>query len=114
MGFLIETKENFTLLKIEDKRATLAIAHDFKKFIVELILGGSTKLLIDLSEVEFLDSTFLGGLVLAHKKAAELKGAVCYTGLQKTVKTTFEITMLDKTLTIFDNVQQGTDYFLNL
>lgn len=114
MSFRSEEKGKFTLIQVLEKRGTLAIAQEFKNSMIDLIGSGSNKVLFDLSGVDFVDSTFLGALVLSHKKAVEMKGAACFCGLQKSVKATFQITMLDKKLTIFNSVEEAEQYLNNL
>lgn len=114
MSYFTETRDKYTLVRVVEKRGTLAIAQDFKNSMIELINGGNNKILFDLNEVDFVDSTFLGVLVLSHKKAVEMKGVACFTGLQKSVKATFQITMLDKKLNIFEKIEDAEQYLNNL
>jgi anti-anti-sigma factor len=59
-GFLIE-KVNLT-------KATIIEALEFKNILDEDIRGGNHNIIIDLSKCEFLDSTFIGVLVVIWRK----------------------------------------------
>jgi len=48
-------------------RSTMLEANEFKKLIKEEISSGHTKLVIDLSKCDYIDSTFFGAIVLASK-----------------------------------------------
>ena len=46
-------------------------AHDFKEVIVPLLGGNGAHVIVDLTGVPFIDSTGLGALITAHKRAQE-------------------------------------------
>ena len=55
-------------------RATLKEANQFKKILQEDVEKKFKKIVIDISQCEFLDSTFLGTLVLAKKSMNRIGG----------------------------------------
>ncbi|MGB5288630.1 MAG: STAS domain-containing protein [Ignavibacteriaceae bacterium] len=57
-------------------RATLKEANQFKLILQEDIEKKFRKIVIDISQCEFLDSTFLGTLVLAKKSMDRIGGAL--------------------------------------
>jgi anti-anti-sigma factor len=57
-------------------RATFKEAQEFKKILEEDIEKKYKKLVIDISQCEFLDSTFLGVLVYAKKATNKIGGDV--------------------------------------
>ena len=57
-------------------RATFKEAQEFKKILEEDIEKKYKKLVIDISQCEFLDSTFLGVLVFAKKATNKIGGDV--------------------------------------
>ena len=61
------------------------------------------KIIVDFSEVNFADSSFLGALVSGLKKATEIKGDIKLLGLQPSVRAMFQLTRLYKVFEIFDN-----------
>ena len=46
-------------------RSTMLEANEFKKLIKEEIISGHTKLVIDLSKCDYIDSTFFGAIMMA-------------------------------------------------
>ena len=63
--------------------------------------GGAPLLVVDLSGVTFLDSTGVGVLVGALKRAREAGGALHFCGAQPRVRRVFEITGLIGALPLF-------------
>lgn len=101
-----ETKEQngVTFLSIYPKRATADIAKDFKAYLFSLIeTDEKKKIIIDLSKVEFVDSSFLGAIVSGLKKVTGVKGDIKVLGLQPPVRAMFELTRLYKVFEIFDS-----------
>lgn len=70
-----------------------------KQEIVDLLNGGTTRLLVDLSGVEYLDSTGLGVLIGGLKRAREREGDLKLLCDNPRILRIFEITGLTK---IFD------------
>ena len=58
-------------------------------------------LILDLSGVDFIDSTGLAAVIEYFRDAAEYEGILCLTGLNETLKAIFEVVMLDKAIPIF-------------
>lgn len=65
-------------------------------------------LVVDLSEVPFIDSTGISVLIEYLRDAAEFGGQFCLSGLTVHVRDVFEIVRLDKALPIFDDVADAT------
>ena len=56
------------IVKVNLTRATLREAQELKQILDEEITIQHKKLVLDISQCEFMDSTFLGVLVIEHKK----------------------------------------------
>ena len=62
--------------------------------LIKLIDKGQTSLLIDLSQVDYIDSFGLGMLVSMQKLALESNGGIKIKGIRGCVKKMFEVTRL--------------------
>lgn len=62
------------VIKVNLSRATLREALGLKKIIDEEINAGCKKLVIDLEQCEFIDTTFLGTLVITLRNMRENEG----------------------------------------
>src|SRR5574337_659790 len=90
---------------LED-RLDARVATDFKERMIELITAGNTKIVLDLSKVEFIDSSGLGAIVSSLKRMGG-RGDLVVCGLQETTMTLFKLTRMDRVFQIFDSEQQA-------
>jgi anti-sigma B factor antagonist len=72
----------------------------------ELIDNGNQRIAIDLSGVEFMDSTGLGVLIGALKRVRESGGSLVLGGIRPAVSRVFEITGLDRIFTIHESLTE--------
>jgi anti-sigma B factor antagonist len=70
-------------------------------------LIGPRPVVLDLSGVEFMDSSGLGVLVGAHKEAAALGGALVLAAPGPRVQKIFKITKLHKVFTVHETLEEA-------
>ena len=72
-----------------------------KQEIIKLAESGVKRLIIDLSKVEYMDSTGLGVLISGLKRLRESEGNLALVGPGVRITRIFEITGLDKIFDIY-------------
>lgn len=72
--------------------------------LVEHLDAGRKSLVLDLSEVGFLDSTGLGMLVSLHRRANDEGGSLRLTSVQRPVRRVLQITGLEEVFGVNDPV----------
>jgi len=78
----------------------LFTAPELKQVLAESIEAGRTRIVVDLTETTFLDSTALGVLIGAVKRLRSRDGALAIVNVDENIAKTFEITGLDQIFTI--------------
>ena len=78
----------------------LFTAPDLKSALSEAIESGHTRIVVDLTDTTFLDSTALGVLIGAVKRLRSRDGALVIVNVDQNIAKTFEITGLDQIFTI--------------
>jgi len=78
-----------------------------KEEIVNLIDGGVRRLVVDLSDARYLDSTALGVLIGGLKRLRERNGELRLASPQPRILKVLEITRLLKVFEVCDSVQQA-------
>jgi anti-anti-sigma factor len=94
MDFIKEKYGDIVVEVVNLNRATLKEAEKFKLVLNKDIDEGTRHLIADLSQCEFIDSTFLGTLVLSLKKITSVGGDLKLVGFQPPVRATFELTRM--------------------
>jgi anti-anti-sigma factor len=97
--------------KVNFSRATFKEAQEFKDRLVYDILMNNEKIIIDLSSCEYIDSTFLGALVVILKKMAERGGEIKYVIPQPSALYLFKITGLYGVLNLYRNREEAIESF---
>ena len=78
----------------------MAAAEQMKRTLTGLLEEGKKKLLIDLGKVGYVDSSGMGALVASLKQARTAGGDLRLCALQDDVRAIFEMTRLNKAVTI--------------
>jgi anti-sigma B factor antagonist len=84
----------------------VATAPGFRQDLLEAQYGGSTRVVIDLDGVEFLDSMGLGVLVGALKRARSHDGELAVVCSRERLLHLFELTGLERVLRILPTLEE--------
>lgn len=111
--------EDFETLFINDliiqvvhlSRATFKEASHLKKSLDEIIKNKQKKIIVDISQCEFIDSTFLGVLVLSLKSSAKIGGDVRLVKPHEIVKTLMERAGTLNVFNIYDSIDEAIRSF---
>ncbi|MFH0736205.1 MAG: STAS domain-containing protein [bacterium] len=98
-----------TIIQLE--RATLVESEFLKKQLSERISEGYKKIIIDLTDCEFIDSTFLGVIVNTLKKVARVNGDLKLVGFKPAVRAMFELTRMFRVFESFTDVEDAVKSF---
>ena len=104
-----ETKNNggATILKIHERKLDVAISSELKGEFLVLCKRQQKELVIDLSDVEFCDSSGLSALLIAERKMRENGGIVKLVGVQKKVLSLIKISHLDRAFQIYNTMAKA-------
>ena len=85
----------------------LYVAPEVKQELLAAIDGGAQRIVVDLRDVSFIDSTILGVLLSAAKRLRSVEGEVAIVCTKPSIRTLFEVTLLDKVFCIYDEPPQS-------
>ena len=85
-------------------------APSLKEQISALINSGSSQLVLDLSEVEFIDSSGLAALVSGMKRARTQDGGFSIAGASEDILAVFRLTMLDKVFKFYSTPEEALEH----
>ena len=95
-----------TVLQVKERRIDARSAPDLKQQVGSIISEGARWLVLDLSGVEFVDSSGLGAIVSALKMLGR-SGDIVISGAQEPVKALFKLTRMDKVFRMFDGAAEA-------
>ena len=108
MKFELDKREDLTIFKLEERRLDTNVSAALKsEFIVLTQADGITNLLVDLSHVEFADSTGLSALLVAHRAVTAKGGLFGLVAAQPAVEKLIGISHLDRVLLMYDNMEDA-------
>jgi len=98
---------------LSDKRVVLTLngrlnavtAPDFKAQVKRLAKGGHVQLVVDLTDVPFIDSSGLAALVSGLKVARQAGGTLKLAGLNEQARTVFTLTRLDHVFEMYPDAE---------
>ncbi len=111
MDIKFKQENDIGIVKIEGKLVA-SNSNDLKTFF-QSSLDKTIKFVVDLSEMDFIDSTGLGALVSCLKKAIEVDGDIYIANLATKPRLVFEMTRAFKIFTVFDDVMTALEAFEN-
>jgi anti-sigma B factor antagonist len=82
-------------------------APQLRERLIELVEGGQAHIVVDMEQVEFLDSTGLGVLVGGLKRVRAHDGSLALVCAQERILKIFRITGLEKVFGIFPTVEEA-------
>lgn len=100
MNMSSEIAQDLQIIKVLEKRIDAAAAIQFKDKIKELTADHDMPVVLDLSEVDFVDSSGLGAIVAAMKLLGSER-PLHLAGLTPIVAKVFALTRMEKVFKIF-------------
>lgn len=111
MNFKMETRTVESELPIIELEGEVDVytAPQLKQQMISLLESGAKELVVDLTKVDYLDSTALGVLIGGLKRMRERDGNMALVCPSPRIRRVFEITGLDKIFDIFNTPEEATE-----
>lgn len=98
---------------VKFERATIKESDLLKENLTNAIMHGYKKIIVDLSEVNYIDSTFLGVLVVTLKRVAKENGDIRLIGFKPAVHAMFELTRMFRVFQTYSDLEKAIKSFNN-
>jgi len=108
MNFETETHGSITVVKLIDDRLDASMAIRFKEALKARVDEGVDHMLLDMSNIAFMDSSGLGAVV-AHNKFMGTERVFEICGLTPTVDKVFKLTRMDSVFKIYPDVTSALE-----
>ena len=111
LHFSEHVREDVTILNIEGRLVAGEEATEFRDKVKELTAAGKTKVVLNLKEVEYIDSTGLGALVMCANTVRNAGGVQKLLNLNRRNVELLVMTKLATIFEIFDDEQDAVNSF---
>jgi anti-anti-sigma factor len=92
MNLTIARTGDVTLVRVGEARLMYPLLSDFAGSVSSLLTAGDKKVVIDLSDVNYIDSASIGCLMDLYRQATAAAGTLKLCGVQKRVETMLTMT----------------------
>ena len=103
--------DDILVCDVQAKRATLDAAEQLRDFLIHAIESGSERIVVDLSDVEFIDSSFLGAIMAAMKRLVPIHGDLKICTQSEQIMTLLKITRLNRIFSVYPSVSNAVSSF---
>jgi len=110
MNFQVHDQGESTIIVLEGE-LDVAVAPQLKTAFKDTIERGRKRIIVNMKDVKFIDSSCLGVMVNAHKLAIERQGAVKFAETSEQVRKIFELTRTDRHLAFFATIEDAVKSF---
>ncbi len=106
-----ETIGDVLVLHVREKQITSHEAPEMKTRILGTLAGDRQKILLDLKDVENMDSTGLGSLLFGIRQADQHEKDLRFSGIQAKVKFLVHVAHLEGVIDSYETVEEGLKDF---
>jgi anti-anti-sigma factor len=107
----VDSVGDVKVVRVQEERLVFHKLSAFTDAISELIETGSSKLLLDLSQVQYMDSASIGGIADLYRRSSEGQGALKLVGLQERVERMVSLVGMHNLIDIYREEQSALDSF---
>jgi anti-sigma B factor antagonist len=111
MDYDKEVIRGVTIIRIKGKRLTSTEAPEMKTKLLSLVLEDNKQILVNIKEVEYIDSTGLGAFLFGVRQAQQHRKDLRFCELQPKVKFIVRIAHLDEVIQYYETEKQALDDF---
>jgi anti-sigma B factor antagonist len=105
----LEKINGYSVLFVQEERIDAHNSGALKEVILHLIEQGEVKIVVQLEQVRFIDSSGLGALLSGHKNAAAKSGKLALACCKPQVLSMFELTRLNRIFDIYADLNEIFD-----
>lgn len=110
MKYRIDKQNQYAVLTLDEEYLNSTIAPDFKSDLIFFNQEGIRNMILDLSNVKFVDSSGLSAILTGHRLWKDGGSFVIAGQLHPMVIKLMEISRLDSILTIIPTLDEAVDY----
>jgi anti-anti-sigma factor len=112
MKFSIDKRDRFCVLKVDEEKLLSNFAPQLKSELVMLHTEGFKNIILDLANVQFVDSSGLSALLVGNRLSKEAGGTFVLTNLNTHIQKLVKISQLESILNIVPSLSESVDFVM--
>lgn len=109
MKFTLDRQEKYNTLKVDEEKLDSTISPDLKSEFLTIHGQGIKNIIVDLSDVKYIDSSGLSAILVGNRVFGESNGSFILTGVSDHAMKLIKISQLDSVLEILPTVEEAVD-----
>ena len=112
MEFNIDKRERFCIVKVNGDKLLSSYAPELKAALLRVNSEGFKNIILDLGNVQYIDSSGLSVLLVGNKLSTNSDGTFVTTNLNQSVQKLIKLSQLDSILTTVPTLSESIDYVM--
>lgn len=112
MEFNIDKRERFCIVKVNGDKLLSSYAPELKAALLRVNSEGFKNIILDLGNVQYIDSSGLSVLLVGNKLSTNSDGTFVATNLNQSVQKLIKLSQLDSILTTVPTLSESIDYVM--
>lgn len=113
MNITTQAQDSHTIITVNETRIDASIAPEFKREMDAIIAESESPMIVDISQISFMDSSSLGALVGIYKSVKQ-QDAFIIAGASGVVEELFKLTRMDSVFHMEKTVEEAKQCFLSV
>lgn len=109
MKYSVDKHDKYLVFKLDELKLNSLIAPKLKSELIMLNTEGFRNIILDLSEVQYSDSSGLGSLLVGHRICKNSDGIFVATYLHENINRLIHISQLEEVLNIVPTNEEAVD-----
>lgn len=110
MKFSVDKQDHYTVFTLHDEKLNSVLAPELKTELIGLNTTGVTNVVLDLSNLKFVDSSGLSAILIGDRLCKQNNGNLVLCNANEYVMKLLKISQLDNILTVLPSLQEAKDF----
>ena len=111
MNLTTEISKDITIVRVGENKLVYPLLSDFLDTVTKIIEAGKKKILIDLSQVSYVDSATMGCFMDLYRQTSNVDGVLKLSGVKSRVETMFSMTGAHNFIELHSNEASALESF---
>lgn len=112
MELTIDKQDNYTLITLKERNLNSTVAPDLKSEFILLNTDGVKNIILDMTDVNFVDSSGLSAILIGNRMSKATGGSFVLIGVQENVNKLIKISQLDNILYLIPTLKEAIDFII--